>query len=80
VRRPWIPCNSYPTVDNNAYGDEMKTRLESIRYSQEREGYILMDKICPPTQKGAILPIGTEEPLIFDNLFCEVGIFGVYVR
>jgi hypothetical protein len=58
----------------------MKTRLESIRYSQERYGYILMDKLRPPLQQGAMLLKSSSVPQEFDNLFCEVGIYGVYVR
>lgn len=35
---------------NNFYGDGLRTRLEEIGRSTEREAYILMDRVCPPTQ------------------------------
>ena len=66
--------------DNNIYGSEIRTLLASIESSDERENYILMDRIRPPTQHGVILRKSSDEPFVYDNLFTEVGICGVYVR
>ena len=70
----------YVLSDTNTYGSEIRTLLASIESSEERENYILMDRIRPPTQHGVILRKSSDEPFVYDNLFTEVGIYGVYVR
>jgi hypothetical protein len=67
------------TVGNNYYGEEVKTLLQGIGTTSEREAYILMDRINPPTQPGFILHSGavTVEPL---PLISELGVFGIFVR
>ena len=66
-------------VGNNYYGEEVKTLLQGIGHTSEREAYILMDRINPPTQLGFILLSGavSVEPL---PLISELGVFGVFVR
>jgi len=67
------------TVGNNLYGEEVGTFLRRIGRSPERETYILMDRVHPPTQPGFILRAGTSQlqPL---SLVSELGILGVYVK
>ena len=64
---------------NNYYGERMKTLLQDIGRTSEREAYILMDRIIPPTQLGYMLPSSavTVKPL---PLTSELGVFGVFVR
>ena len=66
-------------VGNNYYGEEVKTLLQGIGHTSEREAYILMDRVNPPTQLGFILHSGavSVEPL---PLISELGVFGVFVR
>ena len=67
------------TVGNNYYGEEVKTLLQKVGSTSEREAYILMDRINPPTQPGFILHSGAVavEPL---PLISELGVFGIFVR
>ena len=38
---------------NNVYGEDIKPFLEKIRHSEERNAYILMDRIHPPVTKAS---------------------------
>ena len=69
----------YMYVGNNYYGEQVKTLLQDIGTTSEREAYILMERVNPPTQLGYILRSGavTVEPL---PLISELGVFGVFVR
>ena len=57
----------------------MKSLFQDIGSTSEREAYILMDRVNPPTQVGFILrpdAVSVEKlPLI-----SELGVFGIYVR
>ena len=66
-------------VGNNYYGEQVKVLLQDIGTTSEREAYILMDRVNPPTQLGFILHSGavTVEPL---PLISELGVFGIFVR
>lgn len=66
-------------LGNNFYGEQVKTLLQEIGTTSEREAYILMDRVNPPTQLGFILRPGavSVEPL---PLISELGVFGIYVR
>lgn len=61
------------------YGNEVRGLLERIRNTPEREAYILMDRVCAPTQPGLVLWQGNNvvSPA---ELTCELGILGVFVR
>lgn len=37
-------------LGNNFFGDELCDKLEEIRETVEREGFILMDRVQPPPQ------------------------------
>ena len=64
---------------NNYFGEEVGTVLRRIGRSPEREAYILMDRVRPPTQQGFILRPGISQ-LVPIPLISELGIFGVYVK
>ena len=57
----------------------MKTLLQDIGTTSEREAYIVMDRINPPTQLGYMLRSSavSVEPLPLNS---ELGVFGVFVR
>jgi len=63
---------------NNIYDDEVKTHLEKIRHSTERDAWILMEKINPPLQKNYMIRPGQDEP-IFTDMVSELGIYGVVI-
>ncbi|XP_045126156.1 glutathione synthetase-like isoform X2 [Portunus trituberculatus] len=59
---------------NNVYGQEIRMVLEKIKDSQEREAYILMDRIRPPIQQNYL--IRAHEPVKLVEVVSELGIFG----
>ena len=60
------------------YDEDIKKYLEANRNSENRTGWILMDKIKAPTQQNYILRAGSENP-IFAGVVGELGIFGVLI-
>ncbi len=66
-------------LGNNFYDDSLCAILEKIRYTSEREAYILMDRIFPPKQQGLVLWQGKGNISRVD-LTSELGILGVYLR
>jgi glutathione synthase len=62
---------------NNMYDEDIKKYLEAHRNSEERTGWILMDKINAPLQPSYVLRAGT--PPIFTSVVSELGIFGVLI-
>ncbi|KAL3859765.1 hypothetical protein ACJMK2_009961 [Sinanodonta woodiana] len=60
---------------NNLYGEEMKNYLIKIRNSEERQAYILMERIHPWQQKNHLLKLGVDPSL--QNVVSEIGIYGV---
>ena len=67
---------------NNIYDGEVRAYLEKIQDSEQRRGWILMEKIHPPMQKNYMLrPASTSrapQPL-FTDFVSELGIFGVII-
>lgn len=63
---------------NNVYGDDIKPFLESIKDSEERSAYILMDKISPPVTTNYMVRPGASEPLLAQCI-SELGIFGYVI-
>ncbi|KAK3859932.1 hypothetical protein Pcinc_015257 [Petrolisthes cinctipes] len=59
---------------NNIYGSEIKEVLERLKDSQEREAYILMDRIRPPVQQNYL--IRPHLPVTLAEVVSELGIFG----
>jgi len=62
---------------NNIYGDDIKPFLENIRDSDERNAYILMDRIQPPLTTNYMVRPG-KEPMMVD-VISELGIFGYVI-
>lgn len=67
---------------NNIYNEAIRTWLSSMRDSQERKAFILMDRIYPPLQKNYLIR-SVEEPLKDDfdlsEVITELGIYGVII-
>ena len=64
-------------LGNNFYGEDLKKFLENIRNSDERNGYVLMERIFPWAQKNHLLKVGKDPKL--RDVISELGIFGVYL-
>ncbi|XP_069113873.1 glutathione synthetase-like [Argopecten irradians] len=62
---------------NNIYGDDIKPFLTKIMNSNDRSGYILMERIQPWPQKNYLIKFGLEVNL--RNVISEIGIYGVYL-
>ena len=74
-------CNCYNIhTGNNVFGKDVATLLQRLGSSTEREAYILMDKINPPSQLGFILRPSVDDKLHPIPLISELGVFGVFVR
>ncbi|XP_029164299.1 glutathione synthetase-like [Nylanderia fulva] len=67
---------------NNVYNEDIRMWLSSMKDSQERKAWILMDRIYPPLQKNYLIR-SVEEPLKdnFDlsDVIAELGIYGVII-
>ena len=62
---------------NNVYGADIRPLLETLGDSQERNAYILMDMIQPPTTLNYMVRPGKEVQLV--NCLSELGIFGYII-
>ena len=62
---------------NNVYGDDIKPFLENIRDSDEREAFILMDRIHPPVTKNYMVRPGHGPKMV--DVISELGIFGYVI-
>ena len=62
---------------NNVYGDDIKPFLENIRDSDERNAYILMDRIHPPVTKNYMVRPGADPMSV--EVISELGIFGYVI-
>eukprot|EP00092_Neocalanus_flemingeri_P030197 GFUD01032776.1.p1 GENE.GFUD01032776.1~~GFUD01032776.1.p1 ORF type:complete len:483 (+),score=157.98 GFUD01032776.1:127-1575(+) len=62
---------------NNVYGEDIKPFLEKIKDSEERNAYILMDRIQPPVTTNYMVRPGQEAKLV--NVISELGIFGYVI-
>lgn len=62
-------------LGNNIYGTDIRSVLESIKTSDERKAYILMERIFPPASPNCI--VTRDKPPKIENVVCELGIFGV---
>lgn len=61
---------------NNTYGVDIPPRIREMT-KEELSAYILMERICPPPYRNALVRQGkmTEE-----NVICELGIYGIWLR
>ncbi|XP_011863847.1 PREDICTED: glutathione synthetase-like [Vollenhovia emeryi] len=68
---------------NNIYNENIRSWLNSMKKSQERTGWILMDRIFPPLQKNYLIRASEESPLQdnidLSDVISELGIYGVIV-
>lgn len=68
---------------NNIYNENIKTWLNSMKNSQERTAWILMDRIYPPLQKNYLIRAAKESSLKDDtdlsDVITELGIYGVII-
>lgn len=62
---------------NNIYGEAILSAWNRMSQT-ELNGYILMDRIVPPTQ--ACLLIKDNKTVDVRNCICEIGIYGVYLN
>ncbi|XP_017877007.1 glutathione synthetase-like [Ceratina calcarata] len=68
---------------NNVYGEDVKVQLESMRKTEERCGWILMDRLYPPAQSNYVVRARNEpfedNHLNFSNVVSELGVYGVVI-
>lgn len=62
----------------NAYGDEIRTKLEAMKNSKERTAWILMERIHPPVERNYLVRHGNEH-LESGEFVSELGIYGVVI-
>eukprot|EP00095_Tigriopus_kingsejongensis_P004650 maker-scaffold29_size597861-snap-gene-4.34 protein:Tk04650 transcript:maker-scaffold29_size597861-snap-gene-4.34-mRNA-1 annotation:"glutathione synthetase-like isoform x1" len=62
---------------NNIYGDDIPPFLAKIKDSEERNAYILMDRILPPKTTNYIVRPGQDPQL--KEVISELGIFGYII-
>lgn len=64
---------------NNIYGSEIRDVIMSMKNSNERSAWILMDRIEPPVQFNYIVRPGGPDVPELTNVVSELGIFGVII-
>jgi len=62
---------------NNLYGDEIREYLQKLGNSDERNAFILMDRISPPVTSNYMVRPGQEPRLV--DCISELGIFGYII-
>ena len=62
---------------NNVYGEDIKEFLEKLGDSDERNAYILMERIAPPSTKNYMVRPGQPPKLV--DCISELGIFGYVI-
>ncbi|XP_078043592.1 glutathione synthetase [Augochlora pura] len=68
---------------NNIYNENITSKLESMKSSEERTAWILMDRFYPPIQKNYIVRAQNEpfehSDFSFVDVIPELGIYGVVI-
>nr|XP_033342202.1 glutathione synthetase-like [Megalopta genalis] len=68
---------------NNIYNENITSKLELMKSSEERTAWILMDRFYPPTQKNYIVRAQNEpfehNDFSFLDVIPELGIYGVVI-
>ena len=59
------------------YGADIKPFLENIKDSEERNAFILMDRIQPPVTTNYMVRPGQNAKLV--DVISELGIFGYVI-
>ena len=67
----------YFGTGNNLFGEELRNRLAEIRQSQERDEYILMEKITGEPVNNYIIRCGKQPA--YCSMVTELGVFGALV-
>jgi hypothetical protein len=62
---------------NNVYGADIKPFLEGIKDSEERNAYILMDRIKPTITTNYMVRPGQKAKLV--DVISELGVFGYVI-
>ena len=62
---------------NNVYGEDIKPFLEGIKDSEERNAYILMDRIKPTITTNYMVRPGQKAKLV--DVISELGVFGYVI-
>lgn len=62
---------------NNIYGEDIREFLSGIRLSEERNAYVLMERVFPWQQRNYLLKEG--KPTNLRDVVSELGIYGVYL-
>ena len=62
---------------NNVYGEDIVPFLKSIENSSERDAYIMMDRIHPPTTENYM--VRPHSPTKRVKVISELGIFGYII-
>ena len=63
---------------NNVYGQDIVPFLKNLKNDQERNAYILMDRISPPVTTNYLIRPGQPEPQLV-KVISELGIFGYVI-
>uniref|UniRef100_A0A1B6KYF4 Glutathione synthetase n=2 Tax=Graphocephala atropunctata TaxID=36148 RepID=A0A1B6KYF4_9HEMI len=63
---------------NNVYGEDIRPTVMSMKDTEERSAWILMDRILPPVQSNYIVRPG-QLVTVPQDIVCELGIFGVVI-
>lgn len=66
---------------NNIYNENIRSWLNSMKESQERTAWILMDRIYPPLQKNYLIRAAEElkDNIDLSDVITELGIYGVII-
>lgn len=60
---------------NNKYGEDLRSFLQEIGSTQQRQAYILMERVIPPVVSNCIIQSNkAPQPC---SITCELGIYGV---
>lgn len=59
---------------NNVYGEDIRSFLEDIKGKEERNAWILMDRIQPPVSRNYMVRPGQPTKMV--EVISELGIFG----
>ena len=69
-------------IGNNFFDDCLKRKLLEIDGTSERSGFVLVERIRPPTSKNYIIRYGepSQTQLQEVDVVDEFGTYGAYVR
>ena len=59
---------------NNIFGDDIPQLLNKIEYNEERNGYVMMDRIKSLSSRNVV--VKPLPPIVSMDVVGELGIFG----